>query len=51
MTDNERELLNIIRNSNNPERALELALNIIVDFLTPPESFREPSSACPPECA
>ena len=33
MTDNEKELLNIIRNHDNPERAVEIAINHMIDFL------------------
>lgn len=33
MTENEQELLYIIQNHDDPERALEVALNIILGFL------------------
>ena len=32
MTDNERELLNIIREHANPEQAVEIAINLMIDF-------------------
>jgi hypothetical protein len=32
MTDNEKELLNIIRNHNNPKQAIEIAINLMIDF-------------------
>ena len=34
MTENERQLINIIRNNENPEQALITATAIILDFLT-----------------
>lgn len=37
MTDNEKELLNIIRSHDNPEQAVKIALDLIFDFLTPHE--------------
>lgn len=39
MTDNERMLLDIIRNSPDPDVAIEIAINIIIDYLKQPESF------------
>ena len=41
MTENEYELLNIIRNHNNPEQALDVALQIILAFLEQDESSQE----------
>ena len=49
MTDNELELLYIIRTNENPEKAIEIAARTIIDFLKQSESSREPSVACPPE--
>ena len=43
MTDHELELLYIIRTHENPERALEIAIKTIIDFLEQPESCRAPS--------
>lgn len=47
MTNNEQELLNIIRNNDNPERAIEIAITLMIDFLKPREeppntSFEHP---------
>lgn len=51
MTDNERELLNMIRNHPNPEAALKGALDIIVAYLAQHESCQGPSSAVLPVSA
>lgn len=51
MTENEYELLNIIRNHNNPEQALDVALQIILAFLEQLESFQGRDSVCPRESA
>jgi hypothetical protein len=32
MTDNEKELLRIIRSHDNPEQAVEIAINLLIDF-------------------
>ena len=51
MTENEQELLNIIRNHDNPEQAIEIAIKLMIDFLkmreAPPDTF----SVRPPESA
>lgn len=47
MTDNERELFNIIREHNNPEQALELAINLAIDFLTKHEEPQDTSFVHP----
>ena len=47
MTDNELELLYIIRNNENPEKALEIAIQTIIEFLERSESYQEPSVVCP----
>ena len=39
MTNNEIELLNLIRNNANPEQALITAIEIIIKYLEQPESF------------
>lgn len=49
MTDNEKELVNIIRHSDNPDAAIEIAMGVILDFLKPRGSSQAPSSACPRE--
>lgn len=51
MTDNELELLYIIRNNENPEQALKIAFELMLDFLVPPEALRDTSSERPPESA
>ena len=38
MTDNEQELINLIRENDNPEQALMTATAIILDFLKQHES-------------
>ena len=38
MTENELKLLYIIRNNENPEKALKIALDLILDFLPSPEA-------------
>lgn len=51
MTDHEKELIHIIRNASDPERALETAVSIILEFLQQlesspkpaPDSLREPA--------
>lgn len=44
MTDNERELLNIIRTHDNPDRAVEIAINLMIDFLAKHEELQCTSS-------
>lgn len=46
MTENELELLTLIRENDNPERAFVKAIEIIVKYLEQPESFEEPSLVC-----
>ena len=41
MTDNEKELLHIIRAHDNPKRAIEIALKTILAFLMQDESSQE----------
>lgn len=45
MTDNERKLLNIIRDHDNPTQALEIAFNLLIDFLTELEASQYTSPA------
>ena len=45
MTDNEKELITIIRENDNPEEALMTAAVIILGFLKQHESSEEPSPA------
>ena len=51
MTDNELELLYIIRTSENPDKALKLAMDLMIDFLTKHEALRDTSSVHPLEFA
>lgn len=51
MTDNERELLDMIRNHKNPEEALKGAISVILAYLSQHESSQGPSSAVPRESA
>lgn len=45
MTDNERELLNIIRKCDNPDQAVKIALDLMIDFLEKHEAPQGTSSA------
>ena len=49
MTDNERELINIIRDCENPKCAAEMALNLLIDFLEKLEEPQDTSSVRPRE--
>lgn len=51
MTENELELLNIIRTSENPEKAIGIAIDLMIGFLTKREALRDTSSERPPESA
>jgi hypothetical protein len=51
MTDNERELLNIIREHDNPAKAVDFAINLLVDFLAKREAPQDTSSEHPRESA
>lgn len=46
MTDNERELIKLIRENDNPEEALVTAVNTILCFLGQHESFEEQVPVC-----
>ena len=45
MTDNELKLINMIRKSNNPDRAMVIAINTICWYLMQHESSATPSVA------
>jgi hypothetical protein len=45
MTENERELITIIRENDNPEEALATAVETILYYLKQHESFRGQASA------
>jgi hypothetical protein len=51
MTENELELLYIIRTSENPEKALKTALDLLIDFSRQHEALQDTSFARPPESA
>jgi hypothetical protein len=42
MTDQEQELLHIIRSHDDTSLAIKIALETIISFLEQPESFQEP---------
>ena len=42
MSENEIKLLEVIRTSSDPEKALVTAVEVILRFLEQPESFEEP---------
>ena len=46
MTENEKELIKLIRENDNPEQALMTAAVIILDFLKQHESCQEAYAAC-----
>lgn len=43
MTEHEKELIQFIRNSSNPEKALEIAIAVITEYLKQQESSPRPS--------
>ena len=45
MTENELELLNLIRTNDNPEKALKIALDLIFEFLDEREAPQDTSAA------
>ena len=51
MTENEKELIKIIRENDNPEQALMTATVIILDFLKQHESSAGQALACLQEYA
>ena len=51
MTDNERELIHIIREHDNPECAMQIALNLLIDFLEQRGVPQDTSSVRPRESA
>lgn len=42
MTDHEKEMIHFIRSSSDPERALEIAIAVIVEYLRQHESSPTP---------
>lgn len=51
MTDHELELLYIIRTNKDPNKALEIALDLMIDFLKKREAPQDTFSAHPRESA
>ena len=51
MTDNELELLYIIRTNENPEKALKIAFDLMIDFLAKREAPQDTSFEHPLESA
>ena len=51
MTANERELINIIEGSNDPEKVAEYMLNLFLDYLRIHGPSQETPSAVPQESA
>jgi hypothetical protein len=51
MTDNEIKLINIIREHENPEQAVEIAIRVMIEFLAQDESSQEQPLVCPRESA
>lgn len=51
MIENEQELLNIIRSHNNPQQAVSIAIEVILDFLMQDESSQERPVVCFQELA
>ena len=43
---NEEELMNIIRENDNPDQAALIAIEVILEYLTQPESFEARAAAC-----
>jgi hypothetical protein len=51
MTNNEIELLNIIHQHSNPEKAIEIAIKTILEFLEQDEPYQAQSSSYRQELA
>jgi hypothetical protein len=51
MTDNEIKLINIIREHDNPEQAVEIAIRVMIEFLAQDESSQEQPLVYPRESA
>lgn len=46
MSENEIELIRMIRENDNPEQAALTAIEVILNYLRQPESFEERAAAC-----
>jgi hypothetical protein len=51
MTDNEKELINIIRTSEDPQKVAEYMLNLFLDYLRTNAPSEEKAAASPRESA
>jgi hypothetical protein len=51
MTNNAKELLDIINDTQCPEKSVAIAFKIILDFLEQRESFQERAAVVPRESA
>ena len=51
MTDNEKELINIIRTSEDPQKVAEYMLNLFLDYLRINAPSEEKAAASPRESA
>lgn len=49
ITENEKQLIDLIRENDNPENAIMIATAIIIDFLKLHESSEGQAAACLPE--
>lgn len=47
MNENERKLIGLIRESDDPERASVIAVEVITGFLRQLQSSEAPAAACP----
>ena len=51
MTNNELELFYIIRSHDDPEKALQIAMSLMIDFLAKREALQDTFFERPPESA
>ena len=51
MTENETQLINLIRNSSDPEKVATYMLNLFLDYLQTHAPYQETSSVVPRESA
>jgi hypothetical protein len=51
VSENEIELMKLVRENDNPEQAALIAIDIILEYLRQPESFEERAAACLQESA
>lgn len=51
MSDNEKTLLDLIRSSDDPQKAILVAIDVFTSFLAQLEEAQSPQAACPRESA